>query len=928
MYQTVKAKTAAKKMTSNQTSLKKAILDTVGEASAVVGATMGPNGKVSLIERQENLPPFVTKDGITVFNSMAFADPTKQAILEAARDASAKTNTEAGDGPQPLWSKILTPDGFIQMSEVEVGMDICGTNETIQKVLGVYPKGQKEIIEVEFFDGRVVECCEDHLWTVTTNYGSNKALTTKEMMNDFLSTSSEGQNRYKYYTPRTKIEYKAKLRQFPLDPYLVGLLIGDGSLTGTGSVELSLGKNKEHILDKIKLPDGLFLKTYWVEKKNYYRVKIQGKTLDNKTIRDFVKEIGLDGSYSETKHIPSMYLLASKDDRVSLLRGLLDTDGYINDRERFEFSTVSDELAKDFIFLTRSLGVSLYCRVHHRKEGEGSYSQKSIHKITELKGDKYGDKIIHIRATGKFTDMQCIKVSNPDNLYITDNFIVTHNTTTATVLAESLIRLGFNYLEANPKLSTQKVMRELEVVHRDVISPFIKENSLKIKSDDGQDLLRKVSMIATNSDTEMTNAVVEAFDLVGHNGNVTISEDSGPSGYYVDKLNGFPIPRGFEDSCGRFLEEFINDKANYRTVLDKPRFILYNGQIKDVGVMMNVLNKIIGDSIPEDESQPSTASPNVVIMAHGFSDTMLAFFARNFKQEGTLNLLPLKTPLSPQANGQYHFLLDVSAFTGAKVFDPLTTPLQEAELDELGNKNMHYFEFYRYKALIVGDPDESTLFPRIEELEQQVKNHESIIDKEMINERMAILSGGIAKIKVIGSSESEIKEKKARVEDAVCAVKGALRSGVLPGGARTLLVLAKMILTGNYSKAVKRILGEAYQVPAKRILSNGGYNEDEIKEVLRQHDNNNDFFFTYDSLNEKYGDAVELGLIDSAEAVAMAIKNSLSVAKMLMGLSSVIVFQRDFEDEIDRAKKYDYQQETISAAQEREVQERYNDDRQ
>src|ERR1017187_2912064 len=470
-------------------------------------------------------------------------------------------------------------------------------------------------------------------------------------------------------------------------------------------------------------------------------------------------------------------------------------------------------------------------------------------------------------------------------------------TTTATILAESLIRYGFEYLEKNPKLSVQKVMRELEGTYRDLTIPFIAANSIKITDKNDVDLLKKVAMIATNNDEEMSNAVIKAFDLVGHNGNVTIAESSGAYGFEVEEIDGFPIARGFEESCGRFLEEFISDKANYRSILEKPHFILYNGKINEVSALLPILQKVVvATGLDSNDLRKSAFSPNIVIVAHNFSETVLAWLAQNFKQSGTLNMLPLKTPNSYQANGPYHFLLDMAAFVGANVFDPLTKPLETATLEDLGINTMHFFEFHRYKSLILGDSDEMLICTRAEELEQQAKQAESSLDREMLNERAAILTGGIARVKVGGSSESELKEKKHRVEDAVCAIKGALQYGVLPGCAKTLLSLSYAIRNSDRSEAVKEILGKALTEPFHRIFTNGGHNTEDIDVVYKKvMDMKKPFFYTYDALNQKFGDAVELGIIDSASAVTMALKNSLAVAKMLMGLSGIVVFKRDLD---------------------------------
>jgi chaperonin GroEL len=495
-------------------------------------------------------------------------------------------------------------------------------------------------------------------------------------------------------------------------------------------------------------------------------------------------------------------------------------------------------------------------------------------------------------------------------------------TTTATILAESLIRIGFEYLERNPRLSTQKIMRDLESAFDNIVSPFIKDLSLKVTLDNKDDLLRKVAMISTNNDKQMTDAVMRSFDLVGDSGNVTIIESSGVSGFDVEKIEGFHISRGFEDSTGRFLEEFINDKSNYRTVLDKPKFILYNGKLTDIHPIVPIMNKIAAASNVQQYGDKAFSS-NIVIVAHDFSEAVIADLAVNFKTS-TIKPVPLKSPMTYQANSMYHFLLDLAAFTGATVFDPLNRPLLKAELSDLGLSSMRSFEYHRYKSLIVGIPDEALLLPRVEELLQQAKNSESSYDTEVLKERTALLTGGLARIKVYGSSESELKEKRHRVEDAVCAVKGAIKEGVLPGCAKTLLLLSSKIRRDQtLSDAVKEIMGLALLEPFRRLLLNGGNNFDEIDKIYdgmmwvqpSRLDRAKAFFtgkpwvsqspfYTYDALTKRFGDGVEIGVIDSSSAVMYAMKNSLSVAKMLMGLSGIVVFQRDVGLDVEAGKDY------------------------
>ena len=500
-------------------------------------------------------------------------------------------------------------------------------------------------------------------------------------------------------------------------------------------------------------------------------------------------------------------------------------------------------------------------------------------------------------------------------------------TTTATVLAEALVRYGFNAISKDPTISQQKLLRELERINAQIIQPFIKNSAVKITNDNQDELLRKVSMIATNSDVEMTDAVVGAFDLVGTNGNITISEEftSYGSGYAIDKMSGFPIMRGYEDSCMRFFDEFINDKAAYKTFLDKPRFILYNGQIKDLATILPALNKVVQDSMPENGKE-GTKSPNVVVVAHGFSENIIAWFAQNFKNPDAINILPLKTQVTANPNSPYHFLLDLAAYTGAEVFDPLTRPFSmiESNPDLLSEEpfgdNMDIFEFGRFRSLITGSPNEQSILDRVDQLTIQAKNNESIADKEWTNERISILTGGIAKIKVLGTSESETREKKDRVEDAVMAIKGALKNGILPGGARTLNWLSNELVAedNKYSKLAVSILRDAFREPLLRLLSNCGFNQDQSNELIARYDESKKFETTYDAMNHEFGDFVALGVVDSGLAVSMSVSNSLGIAKMLMGLGSVIVYKRDHELDRESALKSKSQADYIKHVEDRD----------
>jgi len=870
--------------------LNQLVLDTLKQCSDIVGSSLGPGGRVVVIERQETqLAPLMTKDGVTIFRNLGFSDPTQQVLMEVAREPSIKTASDAGDGPQPMWSKVLTPNGFVTMKDLVVGMDVCGTDGTIQKVLGIYPKGKKEIVKIKFEGGQVVECCEDHLWEVTTSYGTSKTLTVKQLKEDFKKQDSNGSNSYKYYVPKTTVNF-AKEAGLPLDPYLVAVLIGDGSLCDSGSVELCLGAKKEHILKKLTLPEGLMLKSTWVEDKNSFRVKIQGQTSDGKTIRNLLEEIGLRNTDSRSKHIPKTYLMGSVDTRKKILQGLIDTDGYVNVRGRFEFSTVSEQLASDFEFLVRSLGKSIYKKLHTRENDAGSYSKKPIYRFNELKGNMYGEKIVDIQPTGVFTDMQCIKVSNPDHLYITDDFVVTHNTTSATILSYAFVKHTQEFHKKDPSVSPQRVMRIMEKMYTDVVVPEIKKVALKpsLTNDEGRRLLHAVANISANGDKELADAVLECYDIVGDEGNVTILEESGSKfGYRVERVDGYPVLLGFEDCCGPFYDQFINDEQTQSSRIENPVFVLYHGKITDFSILIPVLTKL------EVEIQSGKIKPAIVVVAHDFSQDVLANFAKNFKNG--MKIFPLKTQVTGTHNSQYEFLKDIAALTGGTIADDLTLPLQDLELPHIGI-GPTVVECGRFRTNIIGYKDELLVLERVDELNKQYESAAtSDYDKTWLRERIAKLSSGIAKLIVLGSAGAVTKEKRDRAEDAICAVRGALKYGAVFGGGATLKHLSKVVVDAMPEgtlehRIASEVFAKALMEPVDRLFLNSGFLlPEQREEIINQISSEN----VFDLLNEKWVNPLQMGILDSVPAVRDAIGNSLSTASLLGTCGATICFKRD-----------------------------------
>lgn len=354
---------------------------------------------------------------------------------------------------QPLYSKVLTPDGFIRMGDVKVGTKVISGTGNVCNVTGVYPQGIKPIYELTFDDGSKCRCSDEHLWTVQTRDdrrrknkdGSEKYRTI--MLKDMLKNYKvEGGKRCNYsidYVPEINFNEK----ELKLHPYVVGALIGDGSLT---SENFKFSSNDVEIINRVAslLPDG-----YGLRHQKNYDYRIVGKEGNfryaKSAVREWLKQYGLCGKKSHEKFIPKDYLYASYENRVELLKGLLDTDGHA-EAGYAEYATTSAQLAEDVCELVHSLGG--YCSIStqkagYRKDGEYIKCKDCYSLIIEFpkskadifflrrKNEKYNPKrekmlryITDIQYIGE-EECQCIYVDDPSHLYITDNYIITHNTT-------------------------------------------------------------------------------------------------------------------------------------------------------------------------------------------------------------------------------------------------------------------------------------------------------------------------------------------------------------------------------------------------------------------------------------------------------------------------------------------------------------------
>lgn len=469
-------------------------------------------------------------------------------------------------------------------------------------------------------------------------------------------------------------------------------------------------------------------------------------------------------------------------------------------------------------------------------------------------------------------------------------------TTTATVLSHSIVQNLFDFCAKNPKYSPQKAARRIGKITEDVLIPYIKSRSIAVGVEN-QELLKMVAQISANGDEDMAAAVIEAFEKIGYGdaSHVTIRELSGRKGYKVERIDGFPIPIGYEESAGKLHTAFINDQANQRCYLEKPLYVLYDGNINDLvgfhGLFDGLANKYVNEG--------NSDYKNIVLFAHGFSEQVLTMLAFNFSDPNTMNIIPIVTPMAQFINSQTNFLMDLSAFTGAKIFG-MKAPPSGATIEDLG-RGSESFEAYRFRSTVVGDPDPVNVEFRAEDLRKQSEQAESEAERLSLQERLGKITNGIAKLTIFGGSNGELKEAHDRCEDAVCAVRSAISHGALPGGCRIAIDMAlKLSQELEEGDPAREVLMPSLLSLPQRLLDNAGYHADDIQKIFATLIE--DPTLVYDVENERYGKAEELGLFDATKAVSESLSNAVSIGTVLGTMGGMVCHPRDGEFERSEAR--------------------------
>ena len=434
------------------------------------------------------------------------------------------------------------------------------------------------------------------------------------------------------------------------------------------------------------------------------------------------------------------------------------------------------------------------------------------------------------------------------------NDVAGDGTTTATVLAYSIIKEGFKNVTAgsNPTLikrgidkAVAKVVEELKKIAKPVSS---------------REEIRDVAAISANNDLQIGEYIAEAMDKVGKDGVITV-EESKSMDTFVEVVEGMQFDRGY-------LSPYMVTNAETMTAeLEDPYILIYDKKISSLKEIVPLLEKIAQSGKP------------LLVIAEDVEGEALATLIVN-KLRGTLLSVAVKAPAF--GDRRKAMLEDIAILTGGNVIsEEKGMKLENATLHDLGRAKKVKID-KENTVIVDGAGSKDAIQARIKQIKKQIEETTSDYDREKLQERLAKLSGGVAVIKVGAATEVELKEKKARVEDALSATKAAVEEGIVPGGGLALLICQKALenLKGeNEEEQVGiEIVKKALEAPMKKIAENAGIDGSIIVHKAKEAKNN----MGYNALTGEWVDMIKAGIIDPVKVERVALQNAASVAGLLL----------------------------------------------
>ena len=449
-------------------------------------------------------------------------------------------------------------------------------------------------------------------------------------------------------------------------------------------------------------------------------------------------------------------------------------------------------------------------------------------------------------------------------------------TTTSTVLATAILEEGIKQI--NDGSNPVNIKKGIDEAVATVVAR-LKEMSTEI-TDDSQ--IKEVATISGNNDTEIGNLIATSLDKVGRDGIVTI-EESKTGETSLEVVEGMQFDRGFKSPY------FVTDNNTMTAVLDDPYVLIYDGRITQASELLNVLNKVSGES------------KSLLIVAEDIDGEALATLIVN-KMRGTINAVAVKAP--DFGDRRTMALEDLATVTGGQVLSKnkghKLDKLQAIQYGELLGTARKVSVTKETTTIIDGKGGEEAIESRATEIKSQLDNATSAFEKEKLQERLGKLIGGVAIINVGGNSEIEIKEKKDRVEDALFATKAALDEGIVIGGGTALLYAAGDIDTsGNDDIAIgRKIVKQAIQEPFLKIHTNAGHELNDIRyAAFKLIDSGNDLWAGLSYKDLAVIDYKKSGIIDPKKVTRIALENAASIAGTILTTESVVYEKKEDKKE-------------------------------
>jgi chaperonin GroEL len=432
-------------------------------------------------------------------------------------------------------------------------------------------------------------------------------------------------------------------------------------------------------------------------------------------------------------------------------------------------------------------------------------------------------------------------------------------TTTATILAQAIFREGVKAVAAgaNPMALKRGIEKAVDVVVEEV---------KKLSAPVSGEMIAQVGTISANSDQTIGNIIADAMKKVGKDGVITV-EEAKTMTTELQTVDGMQFDRGY------LSPYFVTDPDRMECVLEDPYILIHEKKISNMKDLLPLLEQIARSGKP------------LLVVAEEVEGEALATLVVN-KLRGTLNACAVKAP--GFGDRRKAMLEDIAILTGGKaIMEETGIKLEGVRLDDLGRAKRVVVDKDN-TTIVDGSGSQKSIEGRIKQLRLQIEETTSDYDREKLQERLAKLAGGVAVIKVGAATETEMKEKKARVEDALHATRAAVEEGIVPGGGVALLRASAAISSLNLNgdeKIGADIVKRACEEPLRQIVLNSGSEGAIVVEKVRANDNPN---FGYNAQTDTYEDLVASGVIDPTKVTRSALQNAASIASLMLTTEAMV----------------------------------------